>query len=222
MSDCPFSGTPCPNDKHYEITDMQNGITNNYHVCDECLSKVKSNAMGDIASFINNILGLVPSKPPVLGLVVPKPVAKKSCPDCGWTIRNITASGGKAGCPKCYDFFEQEFADIIKICQHSNIHIGKKIKPKPPHRELMLEVLFKKYNLNLDEAVKKEDYKLAAEIKKEIIDLHAYKKRRKSIIRNLQYALENGEEISVVDSAKEKLDILYKEIENRYFSFGSQ
>jgi protein-arginine kinase activator protein McsA len=212
MSECPFSGESCPNDKHFEVTDMQNGKTNHYHVCDECISKVKTGAMGDIASFINSILS-IPNPPPP---------PKKTCPDCGWTSRDMVSSGGKAGCAKCYDYFEDEFEAVFKQCQHSTTHIGKKLPPKPPHRELMMEVLFKKYNSQLDKAVQKEDYRSAADLKKEILELHIYKKRRKTIIRNLQYALENGESIEVVDFAKDELNILYKEIEAKYFSSDSR
>jgi protein arginine kinase activator len=92
-----------------------------------------------------------------------EPMDLPKCPKCGFTIENILTTG-KAGCAVCYEFFKDELKTIVEKCQDGAIqHKGKKpkghIQPK-----LSLEAM----EAELKEAIKAENYALAAKLRDEI------------------------------------------------------
>jgi protein arginine kinase activator len=85
----------------------------------------------------------------------------KTCPTCGTTIQDIAATTSRIGCPDCYTHFKDELTPFIKNYHKSLQHVGK--SPK--------RIDAKDLKKALEEAIKKEDYELAAKLRDEIKNL---------------------------------------------------
>jgi protein arginine kinase activator len=84
----------------------------------------------------------------------------KTCPTCGTTIQDI-ANTSRIGCPDCYTHFKDELTPFINNYHKSLQHIGK--SPK--------KIDTKNLKKALEEAIKKEDYELAAKLRDEMKNL---------------------------------------------------
>jgi protein arginine kinase activator len=81
----------------------------------------------------------------------------KTCKTCGTTIQDI-ANTSRIGCPDCYTTFKEELKPFIMNFHKAYKHIGK--SPK--------RIDNKDLKKALEEAVKKEDYELAAKLRDDI------------------------------------------------------
>lgn len=81
----------------------------------------------------------------------------KTCAACGTTIQDI-ANTSRIGCPDCYTTFKEELKPFIMNFHKAYQHIGK--SPK--------KIDTKDLKKALEEAIKKEDYELAAKLRDEI------------------------------------------------------
>jgi protein-arginine kinase activator protein McsA len=81
----------------------------------------------------------------------------KTCPTCGTTIQDI-ANTSRIGCPDCYTTFKEELKPFIMNFHKAYKHIGK--SPK--------RIDNKDLKKALEEAIKKEDYELAAKLRDDI------------------------------------------------------
>ena len=92
-----------------------NGIKTEKLLCSQCA------AGGEKYSFFQDDLFSGLFSDSILG--VRRAEEQKKCPLCGMTRREL-ASGGRAGCAKCYEFFAPELEKIIYGI-HGNVkHIG--------------------------------------------------------------------------------------------------
>lgn len=97
-----------------------------------------------------------------------KSTVKSACPACGWTMENFQKSG-KMGCSECYlHFIDETESSLNKIHGHK-VHKGKKapgevVKTKSRERNKSIERL----KIDLDKAVKAEEYELAATLRDKI------------------------------------------------------
>lgn len=81
----------------------------------------------------------------------------KTCTSCGTTINDI-ANTSRIGCPDCYTTFKEELKPFIMNFHKAYQHIGK--SPK--------KIDTKDLKKALEEAIKKEDYELAAKLRDEL------------------------------------------------------
>ena len=90
--------------------------------------------------------------------------AGKRCAVCGSDFSSI-AKSGKAGCPNCYAEFKSRLAPTIKKIHGNTVHCGKHSKVTVEQSNENEIAALKK---QLDEAVKTENYELAAELRDKI------------------------------------------------------
>jgi protein arginine kinase activator len=93
---------------------------------------------------------------------------EKKCPACGTTFREF-AENGMAGCPTCYETFEDELKPTLgKVHGHTS-HIGRapaRFKEKLDAKKHIAEL-----EAEQKEAVKNEDFEKAAQIRDELKEL---------------------------------------------------
>jgi protein arginine kinase activator len=103
---------------------------------------------------------------------------KKPCPKCGASMQNITKTG-KLGCSECWDWYYKDLQQPLYIAHGSLnspenlVHIGKvpknfKIKNEV-EENLKMKIIKLKYKL--EQAVKKEDYEQASQLRDIIKEL---------------------------------------------------
>jgi protein arginine kinase activator len=101
-----------------------------------------------------------------------EPEQVDTCPHCGFSISEAHfKKSGLLGCPHCYEFFKESLAPIIKDLHQGAHHIGKNPLKSAPQRNLREELA--KLEQQMQEAIKREAYEQAAEIRDQIAQLKA-------------------------------------------------
>jgi len=154
----------CDKCKKNEATINFAQVANNkkveYHLCEECAEKL---------GFKNPLKNVPFPLSDFLTSMVDKDIKEKTgalvqvnCSQCGLTFTEFSKTG-KFGCGKCYRAFKTQLDDLLRKIHGSNRHVGKfpdtspeKLKPLIKERELQKR---------LREAIKNEDYEVAAEIR---------------------------------------------------------
>jgi protein arginine kinase activator len=94
-----------------------------------------------------------------------KEVKKYKCPRCGWKLIDIEKKA-KLGCPECYKMFKAQMITIVGELHGESKHKGK--APVHDKRKLILRRRIREVKKALDDALKKEEYQLAAELRDKI------------------------------------------------------
>lgn len=159
MNTCPLTGLPCSLKKCIHVTEVDkdyNATQINHH-CLSCGLPIFSKDIGeDIPKTLQKIFHNEVS------ILEVEPLPQKNC-SCGFTMIDLLKSS-KLGCPECYMTFYEELAPVIQMIHKKGQHIGK----KPKNIEKSLGTL----EVELKEAVEKEDYELAAKIRDQIRLIH--------------------------------------------------
>ena len=147
--------------KHQATATVQqtvNGTTTVLHLCAACAEEYQRSGL--FGAFFDPSLffsGFFSSKQPVRDT--------KTCPQCGATLSEIRANG-HLGCSQCVKTFQEELLPIIRKIHGNAVHTGKVPKNAPPEikSRRQLELLEKQ----LQEAVSKQEFEYAAELRDEI------------------------------------------------------
>jgi len=86
---------------------------------------------------------------------------EKVCPHCDTGLSDVRATG-RLGCPHCYEAFGEELDYFFTQAQHGNQHVGKQQPTNTRNTELA------ELENHLQEAIKKEDYEMAAVLRDKI------------------------------------------------------
>lgn len=97
-----------------------------------------------------------------------EPKAEPRCPVCSHALSDFSKSG-RLGCSECYEAFRPLVERTLKKIHLTNSHEGK--IPSKAGKELRAKKYLENLKNQLQEAVKKEDYELAAKIHREIKQL---------------------------------------------------
>ena len=90
------------------------------------------------------------------------------CPNCGRTYSDFQKTG-KFGCSECYKAFEEPIARTLRQVQASSEHMGK--IPSTASAGIQKKRKLKELKDKLANAVKEENYELAAKLHKEIKEM---------------------------------------------------
>lgn len=93
--------------------------------------------------------------------------SSKTC-SCGMTFRDFM-DDGMAGCPSCYETFESELEPTVKRIHGRTVHEGR--TPARFREKLDLRKKIENLEKERDEAVRKENYERAAELRDQLNDL---------------------------------------------------
>jgi protein-arginine kinase activator protein McsA len=174
MDKCPLSGLPCNHQKCIHVTEVSKNYTskNTFDMCAVCGPSfietneptVKQDIIPD--KHVTPTDKLLESLPPlvsdVLKMIINNKIPQevKACPNCGFTVYDITKTG-RLGCGTCYEHFKYEMLPIIEAYHKSARHQGKGPKSVPLVEKPTLNNLEKE----LKAAIQKEDYEEAAKIR---------------------------------------------------------
>lgn len=141
-----------------------NGVKSEYHFCNECAREeghitVISPEESIPANFMSALLE---------GFGWPGVHSQgERCPACGWSYDEF-ARTGFVGCQECYQKFGKRMGGMLRQIHGASKHVGK--VPgwmKPSAAESLLSQL----KAELEEAIRKEEYERAAELRDRIREL---------------------------------------------------
>lgn len=141
------------NEATFHRVQVTNGKRTETHLCAQCLSAYEGavNVGGMIASLLTPIEFVTPAALP-------------TCGRCGTTPARFQQTG-RLGCSQCYTDLDQMIEPMLKRVQGRSRHVGrapfghKQAEPENPVLELRRQIA---------EAIAKEDYETAAQMRDEI------------------------------------------------------
>lgn len=140
-----------------------NGKTMHLHLCEDCAKK-----KGIEFSLSKPHFSLVDLLANLSDWEIPghKTTKSVSCPSCGLTYSRFKETA-RLGCPECYKAFQVQLEPLLKRIHGSSKHRGKKITMHISNNEDKINQL----RVKLTEAVKREDFEKAAELRDKIKEL---------------------------------------------------
>ena len=163
-------GKMCQICRENEATVHLNGIFNekviNIEMCQECAGKkgVEINPELALFEFINTMTHSGANDEP-------GSINSAVCRNCGITLTEIKKNG-RFGCEKCYTNFASVVTPLLEHIHGTSRHCGKKPAREKKNNPVLLVSGLKK---NLEKAVKKENYELAANLRDELNRLKTVK-----------------------------------------------
>lgn len=100
--------------------------------------------------------------------VTPQYKEEKKCPLCKRTYSDFRRTG-KFGCGECYKTFKTPIVSVMKQIHTDSTHKGK--IPSKSGQKLKQKRVLEELKLNLQKAVKDEDYETAAKLHKKIREM---------------------------------------------------
>lgn len=158
------------------VTKVINGEKSELHLCEQCAAETGELEMAasmfapsiNWSGFLASILD-----PQVFALPTGGPAARPqlSCPNCGQTYENFRQIG-QFGCSECYETFSDYLDSLLSRIQGgATRHTGK--IPGNAGRGLREKQQLEKLRAELRQAIQKEEYERAAELRDRI---HALEK----------------------------------------------
>ena len=157
---------------HFE--EVINAEERELHLCEVCAKEKGLSESFFIPSFLlsNLMAGLTELELPFSEEVMAR------CPHCGLDYAQIRKKG-KIGCSLCYQTFKDYLAVLLEKIQGKVYHSGK--VPKKGKLEDKKQRQIYKLRKDLEEAIRKEEYEKAAQLRDEI--------RALETIRNTHHAI---------------------------------
>jgi protein arginine kinase activator len=91
-----------------------------------------------------------------------------NCPRCGISFADFRSSG-RLGCHECYDHFKTGLTPLLEKIHSSTQHTGR--VPSRLGERLEKERMLGAYQRQLDDAIRREEYERAAELRDKIREL---------------------------------------------------
>jgi protein arginine kinase activator len=139
------------------------------HLCEEC-AREKSVQMEQQFGLSDLLAGLADFGKQVKDFEKVKLV----CPSCGLNYEEFKKLG-RLGCSDCYQAFQDQLGGLLKRIHGSNRHLGKAPGNPPARAEQKTESL-KSLKHQLQDAIEREQFEIAAEIRDRIRALENQKK----------------------------------------------
>lgn len=157
---------------HYKNT--INGKTSEYHLCSECTVEFGAVKKQPFSAFSPNDGFQFYSFPFFTEAVPKRPRERRVCPVCGASAEEI-ANSGYAGCSECYNTFEDLYTMIITKLHGRVSHTGRAPGSfdSTKYKQRAVEKEIDELKRKQCDAIKTEDYELAAELRDKINELKA-------------------------------------------------
>lgn len=155
------------NEANTHIKKIINGKVEEYILCDECAKKMGyGNAFDDFNFNLDSFLGGLFSEN------MSSKIAHETltCKSCGSSFDDISATG-KVGCADCYTTFCDKLMPLIKRIHGNTNHSGKLACAASDEKKLENKITALKTELN--EAVKEQNFELAATLRDKIKELES-------------------------------------------------
>ena len=152
------------NEATIHLTEIVEGVRAEMHLCEGCAAEqgITVNSNVPINELLSNLLSAQPSDEELFG----PGDEKLSCPHCGFTLEQFRHKA-VLGCAQDYEVFEKALLPLISKAQNGQtIHSGKIPAKAPEAAKNQIKLL--NLRQELDVAVRKENYELAAELRDKI------------------------------------------------------
>ena len=148
--------------------EMVDGELRDLHLCDDCANtRGMALSLAPLAGpLVNMLMGLLDE----MGAGDDRPEDGPVCPDCGLSQAEFRSTG-KLGCAACYEAFAAELKPLLRRVHGSIVHNGT-IPSKAP-QDIGISRRTRALQLELERAVRAEEYERAAELRDEIRQLEA-------------------------------------------------
>lgn len=155
------------NEATIHLTEITDGVRTEMHLCESCAQEegiaVKSQI--PLNELLSSLLAAQPEDNELFG----DSEHKQLCPHCGFTLDQFRKEA-VLGCPYDYEIFEKPLLPLIeKAHAGKTSHCGKVPSKIPADTKKQMELAALRQQLEV--AVKKEDYELAAELRDKINQL---------------------------------------------------
>lgn len=152
---CPINGKPCNKHKCFSVTGKDG---KQCLVCEDCLHRADSS--GGVQDYV------------------------KECGKCGRMLSDVV-TGGKMGCPSCYDSFSDTIAYVIASVQHgesSMEHVGSVPRGflMEKARSMGADEFSNRISEEMVRAAASEDYKEAARLREKLMELEVIKNKKRA------------------------------------------
>lgn len=155
---------------HY--TQVQNGIATQMHLCAACMAKMQkgSDTMSSlISSLLSGIAGQQEER---------ERQDELRCPSCGMAYKRFRETG-LLGCADCYKAFAQQLAPILGRIHGRRQHVGH--VPPAQRARVSAEQELERLRREMDEAVAREAFEQAAQLRDQIRALTARQEPAKAV-----------------------------------------
>lgn len=142
------------------LTEISDGVRTEMHMCEQCAQEQGVGAKTSIPlnELLSNLLSVGPKEEPA-----GPGESDVVCRYCGWTLEKFREKA-VLGCPYDYEVFGKELLPLIKkVHDGATAHCGKMPTRMPKDEQRQMEIA--RLRRQLDEAVRNEDYELAAKLR---------------------------------------------------------
>lgn len=150
------------NEATVHLTKVDHGVVKKVHLCETCAEEKGIDVENPIA--LTDLLFKLSSG----GTSQKVGSTKTACPECGLK-REQFQERGRLGCASCYEAFQDDLFAFVKAVHHSTQHVGKVPSQFESAHSPMVEISALKKELN--NAVARENYEKAAELRDQILEL---------------------------------------------------
>lgn len=152
------------------LTEIVNDQITKLDLCEACAKEKGSDVeqhfgIADLLAALSDVEGPSSTTSPAAAAT-----AKTKCPRCGLTYEDFKKIG-RLGCGDCYETFKASLAPLLKRIHGSNQHLGKSPSPVQVKEAKATSKLIEELEaakLELQKAVKKEEFEEAAAIRDKI------------------------------------------------------
>jgi protein arginine kinase activator len=144
------------------LTEISEGVRTEMHLCEQCAQEQGVGVKNYIPlnELLSNLLAVGPKDDESAG---GKQGKDEICPHCGWTLEKFREKA-VLGCSYDYEVFEKQLTPLIqKAHDGAKAHCGKIPVRMPKDSKIQIEVA--QLRRQLDDAVRSEDYELAAKLR---------------------------------------------------------
>ncbi|MBO8141272.1 MAG: UvrB/UvrC motif-containing protein [Firmicutes bacterium] len=147
------------------VTRIVNGEKTESHLCEQCAREQGEAVLLEPVFSFHKLLGglLEPEADPAPAEAVGR--APVRCPNCGLTFSDFKRLG-HLGCSECYETFQKQLEPVLRRIHGSTAHAGK--IPARTGGALRRRRELNRLRQELHQAVAKEEYERAAEIRDRI------------------------------------------------------
>lgn len=155
------------NEATTHVKRIVNGKIEEYDLCHECAKKMGyTNFFSNFENEWNSMLGSF------FGGGLPSRTSATRCKHCGSSFAEI-AKKGVVGCPDCYETFYDELLPSIRKIHGNTQHNGK--FPSSAGKQLALVNEIESMREQLNEAVSRQEFEKAAQLRDKINELQGGK-----------------------------------------------
>jgi len=143
------------------LTEISEGVRTETHLCEQCAHEqvVGVKSYIPLNELLSNLLSITPKDQ----ASAEAGESELLCPHCGYTMDEFREKA-VLGCPYDYEVFEKSLLPLIKKAHDgAKEHCGKVPSKMPKDSKRQIEIA--RLRRQLDEAVRAEDYELAAKLR---------------------------------------------------------